>query len=104
MTISPESIDAIKHAADIVEVVSQYVTLTKKASNYVAFCPFEEWRSSDIPLFCVNVQFQIYKCFCCGCSGDSVKFVMDIRGIGYQEALQNLADKFQIEVIEVNPF
>jgi len=105
MKISSESITAISQAADIVEVVSQYVSLTKKGKNYVAFCPFEQWRSSEIPLFIVNAEHQIYKCFCCGAVGDSIKFVMDINGIGYKEALHNLAEKFQIAIIEdkINP-
>jgi DNA primase len=100
MKISTESIDAIRQAAGIVDVVSEYVTLTKKGKNYVAFCPFEDWRSSLVPLFIVSIDPEYYKCFCCGASGDAAKFVMDIEGISYEAALRKLAAKFNITIIE----
>jgi DNA primase len=97
MRINPETVDRIKHAADIVEVVGDFVSLKKKGANYSACCPFHNEKT---PSFNVNPSRQIYKCFGCGAAGDSIKFVMDIDGIGYGEALRYLANKYNIEIQE----
>jgi DNA primase len=97
MRINPETVDRIKQTADIVEVVGDFVSLKKKGANYSACCPFHNEKT---PSFNVNPVRQIYKCFGCGAAGDSIKFVMDIDGIGYGEALRYLADKYGIEVEE----
>ncbi|GGN10532.1 DNA primase [Dyadobacter beijingensis] len=97
MRINPETVERIKHAADIVEVVGDFVSLKKKGANYSACCPFHNEKT---PSFNVNPVRQIYKCFGCGAAGDSIKFVMDIDGIGYGEALRYLAGKYNIEIEE----
>lgn len=97
MRINPETVERIKQTADIVEVVGDFVSLKKKGANYSACCPFHNEKT---PSFNVNPVRQIYKCFGCGAAGDSIKFVMDIDGIGYGEALRYLADKYNIEVEE----
>ena len=97
MRISNEIADRIKQAADIVEVVGDFVSLKKRGSNYTACCPFHNEKS---PSFNVNPVRQIYKCFGCGAAGDSIKFVMDIEGVSYGEALRHLAQKYNIEVEE----
>jgi len=97
MRINPETVDRIKLATDIVEVVGDFVSLKKKGANYSACCPFHNEKT---PSFNVNPVRQIYKCFGCGAAGDSIKFVMDIDGIGYGEALKYLANKYNIEVEE----
>ncbi|MCF0064321.1 DNA primase [Dyadobacter chenwenxiniae] len=95
MRINPETVERIKQATDIVEVVGDFVSLKKKGANYSACCPFHNEKT---PSFNVNPVRQIYKCFGCGAAGDSIKFVMDIDGIGYGEALRYLADKYNIEI------
>jgi DNA primase len=97
MRINPETVDRIKQTADIVEVVGDFVSLKKKGANYSACCPFHNEKT---PSFNVNPVRQIYKCFGCGAAGDAIKFVMDVDGIGYGEALRYLADKYGIEVEE----
>ena len=97
MRIPEETVDRIRQAADILEVVGDFVSLKKRGSNYTACCPFHNEKS---PSFNVNPTRQIYKCFGCGKAGDSVKFVMDIENIGYGEALRYLAKKYGIEIEE----
>lgn len=97
MRLNPETVDRIKQAADIVEVVGDFVSLKKKGANYSACCPFHNEKS---PSFNVNPVRQIFKCFGCGAAGDAIKFVMDIDGVGYGEALRYLASKYQIEIQE----
>ncbi len=100
MRIPEDTIERIKQAADIVEVVGDFVSLKKRGSNYIACCPFHNEKS---PSFNVNPARQIYKCFGCGKAGDSVRFVMDVENIGYGEALRFLAKKYGIEIEEQAP-
>ena len=97
MRIKDETVDRIRQAADIVEVVGDFVSLKKRGSNWTACCPFHNEKS---PSFNVNPVRQIYKCFGCGKAGDAVKFVMEIDGISYPEALRYLAQKYSIEIEE----
>ncbi len=96
MRIPEQTIRAIEQAADIVEVVEDYLALKKRGQNYWACCPFHDERS---PSFSVSAVKGIFKCFGCGKAGDSVKFVMEINKISYVEALQKLADKYHIEIV-----
>ncbi len=95
--IDPLIIDQIKTAVNIAEVVGDYVSLKRKGANMWACCPFHGEKS---PSFSVSPAKGIYKCFGCGKAGDSVRFVMDIEGIGYPEALKQLAKKYSIEIVE----
>jgi DNA primase len=97
MRIPEETVDRIRQAADILEVINDYVSLKKRGSNYIACCPFHNEKT---PSFNVNPTRQIYKCFGCGKAGDAVKFVMDIENIGYGEALRHLAKKYGVEIEE----
>lgn len=95
--ISKLTSDKVKERADIVEVVGDYVPLKKKGQNMWACCPFHGEKS---PSFSVSQAKQIYKCFGCGKAGDPIQFVMDIEGVGFQEAIRHLAGKYGIEVEE----
>lgn len=97
MRIPEATIDRIRQAADIVEVVGDFVSLKKRGSNYIACCPFHNEKT---PSFNVNPARQIYKCFGCGKAGDPIRFVMDIENLGYSEALRYLAQKYGIEIEE----
>jgi DNA primase len=97
MSISKLTSDKVKERADIVEVVGDYVPLKKKGQNMWACCPFHGEKS---PSFSVSPTKQIYKCFGCSKAGDPIQFIMDIEGIGFQEAIRHLAGKYGIEVEE----
>jgi DNA primase len=97
MRISNEVVQQIQQSADIVEVVGDFVTLKKRGQNLMACCPFHNEKT---PSFSVAPAKGIYKCFGCGKSGDSVKFVMDIEGVSYVEALRYLGKKYGIEIEE----
>lgn len=97
MRIPEETVDRIRQATDILEVINDFVSLKKRGSNYIACCPFHNEKT---PSFNVNPTRQIYKCFGCGKAGDAVRFVMDIENIGYGEALRYLAKKYGVEIEE----
>ncbi len=97
MRITKQSEIQIKDRADILEVVQDFLSLKKKGQNYWACCPFHNEKS---PSFSVAPAKGIYKCFGCGAAGDSVRFVMDIEGLSYPEALKYLANKYSIEIQE----
>ena len=97
MRISQETVQQILQAADVTEIVGEYVSLKKRGANMIACCPFHNEKT---PSFYVSPAKGIYKCFGCGKAGDSVRFVMEIEGIGYPEALKHLAKKYGIEVAE----
>lgn len=98
MRIPNEIVQQIQQAADVIEVVGDYVSLKKKGSNWTACCPFHNEKT---PSFAVSPAKGIYKCFGCGKAGDSIKFIMDIEGLSYGEALRHLAKKYNIEIPEV---
>ncbi len=95
--IDRETIDRIYAAADIVEVVSDYVTLRRKGVNYQACCPFHNEKT---PSFMVSPSKGLYKCFGCGKGGNAVSFVMEHENITYPEALKIVAKKYNIEIRE----
>ncbi len=89
------TIDRIYAAADIVEVVSDFVTLKKKGANYTACCPFHNEKT---PSFVVTPSKGIFKCFGCSKGGNAVTFVMEHESMTYPEALKYVAKKYGIEV------
>ncbi|MDR1525511.1 MAG: DNA primase [Tannerella sp.] len=89
--------DRIYDAAQIVDVVSDFVTLKKRGVNYVGLCPFHEDRT---PSFYVSPSKNICKCFACGEGGTPVQFIMKHEQVSYYEALRYLAKKYHIEIKE----
>ena len=95
--IDQATIDRILDAAQIVDVVSDFVTLRKRGVNYVGLCPFHDDRT---PSFSVSPARNICKCFACGKGGNPVHFIMEHEQITYLEALKYLAKKYGIEAKE----
>lgn len=84
---SQELVEEIRSRNDIVDVVSSYVKLQRKGSNYVGVCPFHNDHS---PSMSVNQPRQIYHCFSCGAGGDVFKFVMEYENLTFPEAMKVL--------------
>ncbi|SFB02565.1 DNA primase [Algoriphagus aquimarinus] len=97
MGISKLTTDRVKERMDIEEVLGDYLPMKKKGQNLWANCPF---HGEKTPSFSISPAKQIYKCFGCGKAGDPIQFVMDIEGIGFQEAIKHIAGRYGIEVEE----
>ena len=97
MMIDHATIDRIYAAADIVDVISDYVTLRKKGVNYQCCCPFHNEKT---PSFVVSPTKGVFKCFGCGKGGNVITFVMEHESVSYVEALKIVAKKYGIEVKE----
>ena len=95
--ISQDSIQQILSRIDIVEIVGSFVKLKKRGSNYLGLCPFHNEKS---PSFTVSPAKEIYKCFGCGRSGNSISFLMEAEKYSYVEALRWLAAKYNVEIEE----
>jgi DNA primase len=93
--ISPDSLERVKQAADIVEVVSAHTDLKRQGARMVGLCPFHEERT---PSFSVDPQEKLYHCFGCGVGGDTIKFVEEKEGLGFAEAVELLADRYGVEL------
>ena len=95
--IDQTTIDRILDAAQIVDVVSDFVTLRKRGVNYVGLCPFHNEKT---PSFSVSPSKGVCKCFSCGKGGNAVHFIMEHEQLSYYEALKWLAKKYNIEIKE----
>ena len=95
--IDRATIDKILDAAQIVDVVSDFVTLKKRGVNYIGLCPFHDDKT---PSFYVSPAKGLCKCFACGKGGNAVHFIMEHEQMTYPEALKWLAKKYHIEVKE----
>src|ERR687895_129540 len=89
--ITPESIERVRAAADIVEIVQSHTDLRRQGTRWVGLCPFHEERT---PSFSVDAQEKLYHCFGCGVGGDTIKFVEEKEGLGFAEAVELLADRY----------
>lgn len=95
--IDRNTVQKILDTAEIVDVVSDFVTLKRRGANYIACCPF---HSEKTPSFSVSPAKGIFKCFGCGKAGSAVTFVMEHEHLTYSEALKYLGKKYGIEVVE----
>ncbi len=95
--ISQNSIQQILSRIDIVDIVGSFVKLKKRGANYLGLCPFHNEKT---PSFTVSPSKEIYKCFGCGRSGNSVSFLMEHEKYSYVEALRWLAAKYNVEIEE----
>jgi DNA primase len=95
--ISKETIQQIQSRIDIIDIVGSFVKLKRRGTNYLGLCPFHNEKS---PSFTVSGVKEIYKCFGCGKSGNSISFLMELEKYSYVEALRWLANKYGIEIEE----
>jgi DNA primase len=90
-----DQVEEIKSRNNIADVVGQYVALKKMGRHQKGLCPF---HSEKTPSFLVNEELNLYKCFGCGAGGDSIKFLMEIEGISFLDALERLAERVGIKL------
>jgi DNA primase len=95
--ITPQTIQQITSRIDIIDVVGEFVKLKKRGTNYIGNCPFHNEKS---PSFTVSPAKEIYKCFGCGKSGNTITFLMEHEKYSYVEALRWLAARYNIEIEE----
>ena len=95
--IDRQTVERIKDAANIVEVVSEFVTLKKSGANYKGLCPFHNEKT---PSFMVSPARNTCHCFGCGKGGNPISFIMEHEQMTYPEALRWLANKYHIEIQE----
>jgi DNA primase len=95
--IDRSTIEKILDAANIVDVIQDFVPLKKRGANYLGLCPFHNEKT---PSFTVSPTKEIFKCFGCGKVGNTVNFIMEHEHLTYPEALKYLARKYHIEVVE----
>jgi DNA primase len=100
--IKPESVEAVKAAGDMLDVVGARTPLRKAGARYVGRCPFHEERT---PSFSVNAVEKLYYCFGCGAGGDLISFVKETENLDFTGAVEWLADRFRVELEyeEVSP-
>ena len=92
-----EVVEEVRNKNDIVEVISGYVKIQKKGSNYFGLCPFHNEKS---PSFSVSANKQMYYCFGCGAGGNVFTFLMEYENYSFQEAIQSLAQRAGVKLPE----
>ncbi|MFI3318236.1 MAG: DNA primase [Rikenellaceae bacterium] len=95
--IDRDTIDRIYAAANIVDIIGDYLTLKRKGVNYQACCPFHNEKT---PSFVVSPSKGLFRCFGCGKGGNAITFIMEHEGVSYPEALKIVAKRYGIEVKE----
>jgi len=95
--ITQNTIQQIQSRIDIIEIIGGFVKLKKRGANYLGLCPFHNEKT---PSFTVSPSKEIYKCFGCGKSGNTISFLMEHEKYSYVEALRWLANKYNVEVEE----
>ncbi|MEP6845402.1 MAG: DNA primase [Panacibacter sp.] len=95
--ISPQTIQQITSRIDIIDVIGEFIKLKKRGANYLGLCPF---HGEKTPSFTVSPAKEIYKCFGCGRSGNTITFLMEHEKYSYVEALRWLAARYNVEIEE----
>lgn len=95
--IEEEVIEQVRNNTDIVDVVSEYVQLTKRGRNYFGLCPF---HGEQTPSFSVTQEKQIFHCFGCGAGGNVITFLMDIENLSFQDAVSKLGSRIGLSIEE----
>lgn len=90
-----DQVEEIKRKNNVVDIVGQYVVLKKLGRHHKGLCPF---HSEKTPSFLVNEELNLYKCFGCGAGGDVIKFLMEVEGITFLDALERLADRVGVKL------
>ncbi|MDO4173345.1 MAG: DNA primase [Eubacteriales bacterium] len=97
MAIDERFLDELNARCDIVDIVSRYVSLKKSGSNYFGLCPFHNEKTAS---FSVAPDKQIYYCFGCGAGGGPIRFIMNVEGLEFQDAVRFLAKEYNMTVPE----
>src|SRR6266487_801389 len=95
--ISQNTIQEILARIDIIDIIGGFVKLKRRGANYLGLCPFHNEKT---PSFTVSPSKEIYKCFGCGRSGNSISFIMEHEKYSYVEALRWLANKYDVAIEE----
>ena len=95
--IEEEVIEQVRNNNDIVDVISEYVQLTKRGRNYFGLCPF---HGEQTPSFSVTQEKQIFHCFGCGAGGNVITFLMDIENLSFQDAVSKLGSRIGLTIEE----
>src|SRR6266702_8677115 len=90
---SPATLEQVRAASEIVDVIGSYLPLKRAGANFIALCPFHREKT---PSFNVNPHRQIFKCFGCHKGGDVFRFVMEYESIDFPEAVRRLAERAKI--------
>lgn len=98
-TFSKASLEELRQRIDLLEVLSQHVKFTRSGSSYKALCPFHEERT---PSFIIQKNDRHYHCFGCGAHGDAIQFLMTYLKLSFTEAVESLAERFQVPLEETS--
>ncbi|MBD0334599.1 MAG: DNA primase, partial [Cyanobacteria bacterium Co-bin13] len=98
--LHPDTIEAVRDRADIVDVVSEHVVLKKQGKDFVGLCPFHDDKS---PSFSVSPGKQFYYCFSCGAGGNTFKFLMELNKRSFTDVVLDLARRYQVPVKTLEP-
>src|SRR5215207_11509190 len=93
--IDPATLEQIRSASDVVDVIGAYLPLKRAGANFVTLCPFHKEKS---PSFNVNPHRQIFHCFGCHKGGDVFTFVKEFENIGFMDAVRRLAERAKIQL------
>jgi len=100
LDLGPASVARVREAADIVDVVTEHVSLKRRGSRWVGLCPFHQEKT---PSFSVDPERGLYYCFGCHAGGDVFRFVMELENLSFPEAVESLARRFGVTLPEATP-